>query len=364
MTNDDGRKPEGAPERSPKAGVGAPSWIAVSQTNSALGAWFVYRDCQGGGIFAAGDLWDYDQLGMQQDAILITGNIFGVSSFKGAVVQAVPKSLIYNGFGFFVPDYAPDGGGPFCTGTIAPPIVQDANAYSYFVAMNFCDISKVRLFGGVLLANAFQAIYFLQADVPLPANWNFPPSATQPGTTEVIDTLDGRFQQSSSQYANFLWNVRADNLGGFPTPIFYQIDTSANAIVQSGFWFTSGTSNDWNPSIAASNTGGGDFAFVTWSSNNPAANINAQVRFSGRTSTDPAGSMIAPGTLLYQSTTALTANKQGSIQRWGDYSRVAFDPVPATCGPNQHAAVFNETILKSGTSNIWGTQFAIVGFCP
>ena len=25
MTNDDGRKPEGAPERSPKAGVGAPS---------------------------------------------------------------------------------------------------------------------------------------------------------------------------------------------------------------------------------------------------------------------------------------------------------------------------------------------------
>src|ERR1035438_10537265 len=27
MTNDDGRKPEGAPERSPKAGVGAPSGI-------------------------------------------------------------------------------------------------------------------------------------------------------------------------------------------------------------------------------------------------------------------------------------------------------------------------------------------------
>jgi hypothetical protein len=27
MTNDDGRKPEGAPERSPKAGVGAPSVV-------------------------------------------------------------------------------------------------------------------------------------------------------------------------------------------------------------------------------------------------------------------------------------------------------------------------------------------------
>jgi hypothetical protein len=27
MTNDDGRKPEGAPERSPKAGVGSPSGV-------------------------------------------------------------------------------------------------------------------------------------------------------------------------------------------------------------------------------------------------------------------------------------------------------------------------------------------------
>jgi hypothetical protein len=31
MTNDDGRKPEGAPERSPKAGVGAPSGVDGNQ---------------------------------------------------------------------------------------------------------------------------------------------------------------------------------------------------------------------------------------------------------------------------------------------------------------------------------------------
>ncbi len=29
MTNDDGRKPEGAPERSPKAGVGGPSVLSL-----------------------------------------------------------------------------------------------------------------------------------------------------------------------------------------------------------------------------------------------------------------------------------------------------------------------------------------------
>jgi hypothetical protein len=302
---------------------------------------------------------------MTQDAILITGNIFGTSSFKGAAVAAIPKALLYNGFGWNYPIYTPDGGGPFCTGTIAPPVVQDTNAYAYFVATNFCDNTKLRLFGGLLLANEFQAIYFLQADITLPIAWSFPPSAAQPGTTEVLDTLDGRFQQSSSQYGSSLWNVRTDIDAGFPTPYFYQIDTGANSIVQSGFFFAAASSNDWNPSIAASNNGGGDFAFVVWSSTDPLAGTNAQVRFSGRTSTDALGSMNLPGTALFTSAVPLTTDKQGSIQRWGDYSRVALDPVPATCGANQHAAVFNETILKVGTtSNKWGTQFGIVGFCP
>jgi len=327
----------------------------------------VGRSCSFGGIFAAGDLWDYDQLGMTQDAILITGNIFSSTlSFKGAVVAAIPKALLYNGFGWSYPIYTPDGTGPFCTGTIAPPIVQDTNAYAYFVAMNFCDNTKLRLFGGVLLANEFQAIYSLKADITIPA-WSFPPSAAQPGTAEVLDTLDGRFQQSSSQYGSTLWNARTDINGGLPTPYFYQIDTGANSIVQQGYFFEAGNSHDWNPSIAASNNGGGDFAFVVWSSTVPGGGTphNAQVRFSGRQSTDALGSMNNPGTALITSAVPLTSNKQGSVQRWGDYSRVALDPVPATCGANQHAAVFNETILKhTSPSNIWGTQFGIVGFCP
>jgi hypothetical protein len=36
MTNDDGRKPEGAPERSPKAGVGAPSGVDGNVPTTAL----------------------------------------------------------------------------------------------------------------------------------------------------------------------------------------------------------------------------------------------------------------------------------------------------------------------------------------
>jgi hypothetical protein len=335
-------------------------WVAASQTSSALGAWFVGRSCESGGIFAAGDLWDYDQLGMTQDAILITGNIFGTSSFKGPAVAAIPKALLYNGFGWNYPIFTPGTS----VGTIAPPIVQDTNANAYFLATD-SNNTVLDVFLGGNLANEFQAFYFLNAQIAVPAYF-VPPNATQPGTTAVLDTLDGRFQQSSSQYGNTLWNVHTTNLAGFPAPYFYQIDTSANAIVQQGFFFESSSSDDWNPSIAASNNGGGDFAFVVWSSTDTGVTThNAQVRFSGRQSTDALGSMNAPGTALFTSAVPLTTNVQGGIQRWGDYSRVALDPVPATCGANQHAAVFNETILKVGTSsNKWGTQFGIVGFCP
>ena len=34
MTNDDGRKPEGAPERSPKAGASAPSVVRAANIKS------------------------------------------------------------------------------------------------------------------------------------------------------------------------------------------------------------------------------------------------------------------------------------------------------------------------------------------
>ena len=329
-------------------------WVAFSQTPLATGAWYVGRTCSGGGIFAAGDLWDYDQLGMSQDAILITGNIFGTSSFKGPAVFAIPKALAYNGYGWSYPIYAPGTS----VGTIAPPLIQDANADAFFVATD-SNHSVIDLFRGTNLSNEGQASYVLQAQIAV-SSWSVPPGARQPGTTQVLDSLDGRFQNSSPQYGNHLWNVHAVTLGSFPAPYFYEIDTSANSIVQSGYFYESGTSDDFNPSISA-NTG--EEAFVAWSSTDATSTTggqhNAAVRFSGRQSGDPLGS-ISAGTLLATSPVALTGNQQGSVQRWGDYSRVALDPVAATCGANQRAAVFNETILNA---NDWSTQYAIIGFC-
>ena len=51
-----------------------------------------------GGFFANGDLWDYDQLGISQDAVLVTGDIFPfplTGSRKGPAVVMIPKDKVY-----------------------------------------------------------------------------------------------------------------------------------------------------------------------------------------------------------------------------------------------------------------------------
>jgi hypothetical protein len=328
-------------------------YVAVSQTASATGAWNIYRPCISGGVFAAGDLWDYDMLGLSQDAILVTGNIFGVSSFKGPAVIAMPKALLYNGQGFSAPVYTL----PTSVGTLTPPVVQDTNANAFFLA-NDSSGTVLDLYKGVNLSSEYQFSFTLQAQ--LATSYSVPPSAQQPGTSQVLDTLDGRFQQVNSQYGNTLWAVHTEGLGTYPAPKYFQIDTSANAIVQSGFFYESGTSDDFNPSIVANTAGS---VFVTWSSTDALSSTggqhNASIRFSGRQASDGAG--IGAGSALFTSPVALTGNYQNGIQRWGDYSAVTLDPKASTCGAGQRAAVFNETIVNA---NEWGTQYGLIGFCP
>ncbi len=325
-------------------------WLAASKTANATGAWWIYHACSGGGIFAAGDLWDYDQLGMAQDSLMLTGNIFGYSTgFKGPVIESVAKADIYNGLGFSAPAYAGGTG----MNTISPQRVLDNNSTAYFVTTT--STNGIRLIAGSNLQNGSYGGYTLLPEIASP--WAVPRAANQPGTSAMLDTLDGRFAAPGTQYGNYLWAVHTESLSGYPSPKFFQIDTNANALVQSGNFYASASSDDWNPSIAG--TPNGD-AFVTWSSTDTPAGLNAQIRFSGRQAADAVG-VIGSGSVLVQSTHHLTGNTQGSVQRWGDYSMTALDPVASTCGAYQRAAIFNEKIVNSST---WGVQYGLIGFCP
>ena len=326
--------------------------LAVSKTSNPTGAYNSYTVNFGGAPFQDGDFWDYPQLGFDQDAIFITGNIFDFSgAYRTTTMISIAKARVYNGLVFSAPIFT--GLAP----TLAPPIVQDDNANAYFVAAN--DGTSLHLYRGTNLSNPANATLVLQANVAVPA-YTVPPNAAQPGTAVLLDTGDGRFVNASSQVGDSLWNVHSIAIG--PAGLrWYQIDTEgagANTLKQIGSTFAAGNSSDFNASIAANAF---DEAFLNWSSVDAGAGINAQVRFSGRLATDPLGSIL-PGLVLFQSPTFYQMFGQTSgTARWGDYSAVSLTPnANGTCAAGRRAWVTNQ---KTNGTTTWGTRIGRIGFC-
>jgi hypothetical protein len=333
--------------------------LAVSKTANPTGGYWNYS--VNFGSSEAGDFWDYPQLGFNQDAVLITGNILSVvtdpPTYQTTMMTSIAKARMYNGLIFRAALWSG------LAATLAPPIVQDhfdnANDNAYFVAAN--DGTTLHLYRGAHLSNPQNAILVLQANIPVPS-YSFPPPAPQPGTAVQLDTSDGRFVNASSQVGDSLWNVHSIAIGAAGLR-WYQIDMEgdgANTLKQIGNTFAAGDSADFNASIVANEF---DEAFVEWTSVDAGAGTNAQVRFSGRLATDPLGSIPA-GSVLFQSLVPYTqfcSSCPANVTRWGDYSAVSLQPQAiGTCAAGRRAWVTNQ---KTNGTTTWGTRIVRIGFC-
>ena len=321
--------------------------MAISKTSDPTGPYFVYIFNV---TFASGDFFDFPQLGFDQDAVIITANIFNGTSFKGADLFAVAKARLYNGLSFSVPIFTG------LVGTLAPPIVLDQNRNAFLVAAppGGSTVTKYNLTNA---SNASGAT-LVSSTITVPA-YAIPPNAPQPtvgacnATTNLLDTSDARFVNASTQTGSSLFQVHTVALGSFAAPRFYEFNTITNAVVQSGAFFASGTSFDWNASIAATTVGN---VFVTWTSDFASATAPGtpvQVRFSGRLAGDPAG-VIGAGFLLSTSPLACYNPSTDNVERWGDYSAVSIDPLSSL-----RAWGVNEKILSS---TVWSTRIGNMGY--
>ena len=304
-------------------------FIAVSTTADPTGSFFIYNLNV---TFFVNDFFDFPQLGMDQDAVLFTANIFNGPSFHGADFFAVAKARLYNGLGFSVPVFTG------LVGTLAPPIVRDQNSSTFLIAAppsgtTLSKYTATNTSKGTTLTGP------VSITVP---SYSVPPSAHQPGTTKLLDTSDSRFVNASTQSGNDLWQTHTIALGGFPAPKFYRLNTSTNTVSQSGSYFASATSDDFNASIAANDAGD---CFVTWTSTDASAAKNAQVRLSGKLSAD-AG--IAAGPSAFTSPTFYHPSADNP-ERWGDYSAVTTDPLNAA-----NAWLVNEKVNPGGL--LWGSR--------
>jgi hypothetical protein len=308
--------------------------LGVSKTADATGAFFVFTLNFTGSSFQNGDRVDLPELGLDQGSVLITANV-GSTSIRFAVIVAIPKAQAYNGLSFQ----------PALFGVrnfVAPPIVRDHNTKSFFIGTPInVNGNTLQLFTLTNSSNSSTARLTGPVNIPVPA-YSIPPNAHQFGTTDLLQTLDDRFENASTQIGNDLWQVHTIASNGHPKPKFYRVNTVTNTVTSSGIISASATSDDWNASIAANDL---DQAVVTWSSTDASAHINAQVR--------AASGPVGPGTVLVTSPTFYHPTNSG-VEPWGQYSAVTIDPLFTN-----NAWLVNEKIISG---SVWGSQIARISF--
>jgi hypothetical protein len=324
-------------------------FIAASTTSNAAGPYCVYNINIAAGQ-VANDFWDYGQLGMDQDAIHLTANIFNGNTFKGASLVTFAKARLYNCMSVSFPRF--NG----LVGTLSATNVIGQNATTFLVAAPAPATTGTTVTKYTLRNSAYPNGISLSASAITVPAYAVPPAAIQPGTAIKLDTLDARFVNASTQIGASLFQVHTIALGSFPAPHFYEFNTTTNTVTQQATFFASASSHDWNASIAANVT---KDVFVTWTSTDPGvAALNAQVRFGGRRAADALGTM-GVSAALFTSPTFYTGFG-GAVERWGDYSAVTIDPLNSLRAwlVNQK----NNTPTAATGGAAWGSRVGNVGF--
>src|SRR5262249_47371038 len=154
----------------------------------ATGAWFVYP------VNAPGTSKEYPQIGLNQDAVVVTYNDFAAS--ETARTFAVAKALAYTGHAFSVPTFTL---GP--NGTATPPNVLDQNPRVHELFFQPGTGAA-----NVTFTNPQSGAYGRVTSASVPALLaTVPPDAEQPGSgacpaANCIDTGDGRLSSDPTQF--------------------------------------------------------------------------------------------------------------------------------------------------------------------
>jgi hypothetical protein len=295
--------------------------IAISQTNDPTGAFYLYSYAFGS------NLNDYPKFGVwptaSNSAYLATYNLFANgSSFVGPEICAYnrtamiagasnPAALCYSGLSSasFLPSDL-DGATPPLDGTPAYFMsLSGSSLRMYKLSPNFSNnTATLSSFSTIGVAGYTQAN-----------------SSPQPGTSEVLDSLSDRlmyrlafrmFSNHESMVVNHAVSVGSGNSGvrwyELQSPVS---NNSAFSLYQQGT-FAPDSTYRWMGSAAMDQAG--DIALGYNASD--ANSVYPSVRYTGRTPSDPLGSMETEATIMNG------AGSQTGYTRWGDYSSMRIDP--------------------------------------
>jgi hypothetical protein len=334
-------------EARPESATVQRQFVAISKGSNPVGDYWLYSNDIN--VFDDPDeFWDFPQVGLSQDAVIITANVFE-TFFKAARMFAVAKARLYNGLGFSVPMW------DNLQISVAPPKVLDQNANTYLLQApqggNF--VRKYTLTNAAYPDT--QALSVVTISVP---SYSIPPDARQPGVTNRLDTLDARFGNWSTQINDSIFNthcvaMNSASVGVVPGNVWYEFDTegaNANTIKQQGTFFAGPDSEDWMPHIAANSERD---VFAVWSSTDTTGGGTLpQMRIGGKEVTD-ATTFLGPGSAVVTSPTVYVPTGS-SVERWGDYQCV-----DVTSGnPDVGFAVAEKTT----STTRWGSHISRIRF--
>jgi hypothetical protein len=316
-------------------------WVAASDSADACGTWRVFRLTFSGSPFPAGTFLDFPMLGQDTNALLIsTRNLTPTS--RNFTVFGLPKAAIYAG----APVNFSTFNVPSLTASVTnagQPMISSPS--SFFLAA--VPGTGYRLFR-LTNSGGQGATLTLQATIHSPFN---APSreARQPGTISTVDSSDGNILASPYFDGTSIWFTHVFDFVGFPTVRYGAVNVSTNTVT-TAMAFHSGTSDDFNPSLAVGLSPSGTSVYLNWAFTDAPAGTATSVVVDTLSAGQPITNLIGTGTVLISGSTT-------SQTRFGDFSSVAVDPqVPGgTC------AVAAQQYFRVGGT--WNTRLARVGTC-
>lgn len=314
--------------------------VAVSDDDDPNGVWHRYR-FEAKLTVSGTSFWlDYPGFGYNQDAYVVSGNMFGfISGWAGVQFLTIPSAPLLTGAPANVFSLRDENGA-------SVQVAEAGQVTPVVYAIGAAGSTSHRVYG---ITNAGTANPILTTeDVTIP-NYRGPTKQAVSTNGSTLDAGDGRL-------INVTWNngrlltshaiQHGDNVG----IRWYEIQTAtwpvsgALSLLQTGD-ITSPSHDYFFPAISHNASGGIGIIFGGSNATEP-ANIYA----AGRLASDPIGNMGVPVKL------GVSLGSEYNGGRWGDYFGTDLDPVDGV--------TFWSVAETVGADNDWDTQIVSFGLSP
>ncbi|QNN21039.1 hypothetical protein HED60_01730 [Planctomycetales bacterium ZRK34] len=321
--------------------------VAVSATNDPTGSWSGFKiDSDTDNVEWA----DFPMMGVNQDAVVISANMFPVSSGGTSTSFLVlPKSDLLAGSPTVANRTLIENQNLNNTGFAPQPVFDYTNSSLPLPILSAYNKPAGSLKTSSITGTAASPTLSTAGGFITVTGRNSPPDIDQPGAKVDIDAGDNRFsgnvimQQHSWRTNPSLWAAHSVEISGRAAIEWYEIDATTNALLQSGT--ISDPSLAFNyPTIAVNEDGD---VVIGYSGGDPSTFISTYVSVGETNTTTGVTTFDSPdltkaGLDDYQRLDSIGRN------RWGDYSATVLDP-----SNDKHFWTFQEFVLAD---NVWAVQ--------